>query len=348
MQRLRSAAAAFTRAMSYQSRQYPNLAVPRTRWSYKVEEPEANVSPQAFIHKRIDWFDDEHWREFVGAGRITLSRGAALLPVAETATVQFGDVIEMVRPLPDDWFDPIQIPVDILHDDGSLLWVNKPPGLLVQPAGEDQLNNLLSALHARFRNTDDPSQDRVPHLAHRIDRFTSGLVLLATTEKAKKHLSRQFEERKVNKDYLALVHGHFPTSEGEIVAAIDKDHDCPYPRYFVGDKGKESLTQYRVLETFAKASLVIFKPVTGRTHQIRVHAAHAGHPLLGDAVYGLAEDAIDPSVRFERCALHSHRLSLIHPISKQLVAFEAPLAPDMKAMVERLRAISAEAGQLAP
>jgi RluA family pseudouridine synthase len=208
-------------------------------------------------------------------------------------------------------------------------------------------------MHARFRDTENPDNDRVPHIGHRIDKEPSGVLLFAFSEKWKADVSTQFEQRTVRKQYEALVHGHMSAPEGEVDAPILHRREG-WPRLIVNDAGLPSRTSWRVEEKFAHASLVRFFPHTGRTHQIRVHAAHLGHPLLCDSTYGGQRPTYASGLRgvpdderpegeqpiLERVALHSARLEIAHPVSGERFAVEAPLPADLRAAADAMRAAS--------
>jgi 23S rRNA pseudouridine1911/1915/1917 synthase len=270
--------------------------------------------------------------------------------------------------------DPGSIPIHTLYDDGQLLCLDKQPGIVVHPVGGHMLDNLLSALHARYRDHDDPALDRVPHVCHRIDKETSGVFLVAFDGRLKARVSRQFEERTVRKEYLALVHGVPAEPEGEIEAPI-RYVETDYPRLSVHPDGLPSRTDWRTEESFGDAALVRFFPRTGRTHQIRLHAAHIGHPLLCDYTYGgrrpiLRSQVSTPGAALpppapaslarpypptgapgpvekpllDRCALHAARLELVHPGTGEEIVFEAPLPADLRATAAFLRARPAAPG----
>jgi len=245
------------------------------------------------------------------------------------------------------------VPIESLHEDEALVAVNKQPGIVVHPTSGHTLENVLSAMHARFRDTANPQNDRVPHICHRIDKETSGVLLFAFSETWKADVSMQFERRTVRKQYLALVHGHMAAREGEVDAPILHRREG-WPRLIVNSAGLPSRTSWRVEEELPHASLVRFFPHTGRTHQIRVHAAHLGHPLLCDSTYGGTRPIVASALRgiaesarpedeepiLDRVALHSARLEILHPVSGTTFVLEAPLPADLRRAVEALRRLA--------
>ncbi len=331
---------------SRQARRYADLSKPRSRWDLRVELPDAGLRLDRFMAKRVRWRSRTELQEMVEEGHVSVNG-----EVRTKASVKLrnGDHVVIAIPVDADAPDPGRIPIDVLADDGVLLAVNKRPGIVVHPVSGHTLENVLSALHARYRDTSDPARDRVPHICHRIDKETSGVLLVAFSDAWKADVSDQFERRTVRKEYLALVHGS-PPDEGAIDAPILHSRDA-WPRLSIDPAGLPSLTHFRVEERFDGAALVRYFPRTGRTHQIRVHSAHIGHPLLCDASYGGARPAYASALRgvaedvrdaeetplLERVALHAARLEVRHPVSGEQAVFEAPLPDDMADAVARLR-----------
>lgn len=330
---------------SRQPRRYADLSIPRTRWDLNVEIPEDGMRLDLFLAKRVRWKSRTELQSMVDEGQVTVNGRVRKSGVK----LRTSDRVEIEVPLREGEADPATIPIEILHDDGMLLCVNKQPGIVVHPVGRHQLDNLLSALHARYRDPTDPKKDRVPHVCHRIDKNTSGVFLVAFDEKLKADVSLQFERREVRKQYLAIVHGVPDPDQGEIDAPILYD-EATRPKLCVHDSGQPSQTGYEVVESFGHAALVRFLPRTGRTHQIRIHSAWIGHPLLCDPEYGHERslwgrelsptpppDAPDAPPLLTRCALHSASLTVRHPRTGELVTFEAPLPDDLVQVVDALR-----------
>ncbi len=291
-----------------------------------------------FLVKRVDWKSRNELQTLIDEGRITVN---GVVRKASTKLLTKDNVVVALDPK--EAPDYASVPIDVIYEDAALLCVNKRPGVVVHPVGRHQLTNLLSALHARYRNHDEPAKDRVPHVCHRIDKDTSGCFLVAFSTKWKADVSRQFESRDVKKEYLALVHGVPSAAQGVVDAPIVTVED-PYPVHSVDERGLSARTRWRVEETFPSrdAALVRFFPETGRTHQIRVHSAHLGHPLLCDARYGgrgphFATDG-DAEPVLSRCALHAARLEIRHPATGETIVFDAPFPPDMAAAVAAFRA----------
>lgn len=322
---------------SRQKRRYADLSKPRRSWDLCVELPEAGMRLDRFLTKRVDWKSRNELQTLIDEGRITVNgavrKASTALAVRDNVVIAL-DVVDAP--------DYAAIPIDVIHEDEALLCINKQAGIVVHPVGRHQLLNLLSALHARYRDHGDASKDRVPHVCHRIDRDTSGCFLVAFSQDWKADVSLQFESRQVQKEYLALVHGIPAADEGVIDGAILTRLD-PYPLHSVDPAGVPARTRWRVEERFPSrdAALVRFFPETGRTHQIRVHAASIGHPLLCDTRYGgtgphFARDG-DPEPVLARCALHAARLEIRHPVTQRRIVFEAPLPADIAGAVQAFR-----------
>ena len=270
-------------------------------------------------------------RHLIDAGRVTV-QGARRKP---GYVVRAGDRVEVeVLVAPPAEAAPEDLPLRILYEDAVLVAIDKAPGMVVHPAPGRWQGTLVNALLHRWGPL--PARDDArPGIVHRLDRETSGVMVIARTLAALEHLGRQFHDRTVAKRYLAVVHG--VPREDELVV------DAPIGRHPVERKkmstraraGRPALTRARVLERFASAALVEAVPETGRTHQIRVHLAARGHPILGDRLYGGAR-AAHPAIG--RHALHAAALTITHPERNERLTVRAPLWPDMAALVGALRA----------
>ena len=224
---------------------------------------------------------------------------------------------------------PEDIPLKIVYEDDTLLVIDKPAGLVVHPGNGNWSGTLMNALlhHA-------PSLAKVPRagIVHRLDKETSGLLVVAKTLVAQTHLVRQLQARTVKRIYWAVALGEFER-DGMVQAAIGR-HPVQRTKMAVVAGGRPALTYYRVLECFPGCTLIECSLETGRTHQIRVHMASIKHPLLGDPVYGRDSPQLPP---FGRQALHAKRLGLIHPLTGEAMSWQSPLPTDMKSLLEILR-----------
>lgn len=229
---------------------------------------------------------------------------------------------------------PEAIALDVVFENGDVLIVNKPAGMVVHPAAGHAHGTLVHAALAHAPDLRGVGGELRPGVIHRLDKDTSGLILLAKHDQAHQFLQAQFKARSVEKVYLALVEGHPPTPQGRVEAPIGRD---PRQRQRMAvvpaGRGREAETTFRVLESFGEHALVEVRPHTGRTHQIRLHLAFLGCPVLGDRVYGRRR----ASLRVERQMLHAWRLRVLLPGEQAPRALEAPAPPDFEAALAALR-----------
>ena len=240
-----------------------------------------------------------------------------------------------------DW-SAENIPLDLVHVDHDLIIVNKPAGLVVHPGHGNPSGTLVNALLSEF-----PELEEIPRagIVHRLDKETSGVLAVARSLKAQANLVKQLKDRSMSRQYVALVYGH-PNKEGTIDAPMDR-HRLQRTKMAVVYSGKPAVTHYRVTETTAHCAWVQVKLESGRTHQIRVHMMHIGHPLIGDPVYrqgrpGLGRAAVaarDLIDQFPRQALHAQLLGLKHPSTLEMVQFEVPMAQDLAELHAQLKIV---------
>jgi 23S rRNA pseudouridine1911/1915/1917 synthase len=227
---------------------------------------------------------------------------------------------------------PEDIPLDVVHEDDALLVVNKPAGMVVHPALGHTSGTLVNAVLAHCRQVADVGGLERAGIVHRLDKDTSGLMLIAKDEATHTALQRQFKRRQVAKTYLALVEGHVQPREGIIEAPVGRDKQ-QRKRMAVVRHGREARTTYRAVEYFADHTLLEVRPHTGRTHQVRVHLAWLGYPVVGDAVYGYRHQRLLQGRHF----LHAAHLRFTHPATGEEVEYTAPLPPELAAILTRLR-----------
>jgi 23S rRNA pseudouridine1911/1915/1917 synthase len=266
-------------------------------------------------------------QEWLRAGHITVD-GRTARPRTQ---VTGGEKISVAPPRPPDAAPRAQrMPLKIVHEDAALMVIDKPAGLVVHPGAGQPDRTLMNALLAHA-----PALAGVPRagIVHRLDKDTSGLLVVAKTVESQASLVRQLAERTMRRAYLALVQGDPPAS-GTIDAPVGRDARAR-TRMAVTHRGKPARTTYRVLERFGRAALVECRLDTGRTHQIRVHFQHIHHPLVGDTVY---RRGTRHGIAFPRQALHAAELSLRHPVSGDAMTWRAPLPRDFKRLVDELRA----------
>lgn len=230
-----------------------------------------------------------------------------------------------------------EIPLDVLYEDDDLLVIAKPAGMVVHPAPGHWSGTLVSALLHRWQGREAGLDELRPGIVHRLDRDTSGVLVIGKTAEVVTRLSAQFRSRKVEKEYLAVVWRCPRPKAGSIDKPIGR-HPTRRKRMAIRESGRAAVTRYEVSEDFGDLAALRVLPETGRTHQIRVHLAAIGHPILGDKVYGRARAVADPILRdFPRQALHARRLEIDHPRTGERLRFEAPLPADLDALLTRLR-----------
>lgn len=226
------------------------------------------------------------------------------------------------------------IPLDIIFENDDLLVINKPAGMVVHPAAGHETGTLVHAVLGYEPELEGIGGEERPGVVHRLDKETSGLILVAKNERAHRWLQDQFRLRKVEKIYLALVDGAPPTPSGRVEAPIGRD---PSHRKKMAvmppGKGREAVSEYITLESFKKHTLLEFHPFTGRTHQIRLHCTFLGCPIVGDKVYGHRKQSIE----IDRHFLHAAKLKIVLPGNSQPQTFEAPLPEDLRAILDSLR-----------
>jgi 23S rRNA pseudouridine1911/1915/1917 synthase len=239
-------------------------------------------------------------------------------------------------------FTPENIPIDIIYEDETLVVVNKRAGLVVHPAAGTPSGTLANALAYHFQHLPDIGTGVRPGIVHRLDRDTSGLLVVAKTEAALENLSDQFRDRTVFKSYVALVHGRVLSNSGKIDQPLARD-PSNRTRMAVVRGGRNALSLYRVRRTFQRFTLLDVELKTGRTHQIRVHLAWLKHPVVGDETYGGGRDNTipDPQLRarirnLKRHFLHAEKLAFTHPATKEAMKFESPLPAELSELLELL------------
>ncbi len=253
--------------------------------------------------------------------------------------VRGGEVVEISIPEPEpNWMVPQAIPLKVVYEDADLIVIDKPAGLVVHPAAGHATGTLQNALLHHF-----PELERLPRsgIVHRLDKETSGLLVVARSERAHRSLVEQLQRRTVSRIYAALVHG-VVKRPGTVSAPIGR-HPRDRKRFAVVEGGKEAITHYEIERRFPHCTLLQVRLETGRTHQIRVHMASIGHPLVGDPQYGkkrMAKGVPSEIARFPRQALHAKRLALIHPDSGEGMVWESPLPEDFGTLLHHLQRFS--------
>lgn len=245
-----------------------------------------------------------------------------------------GEIITITIPPPDAARTRAEaIPLDIVYEDDSLIVINKPAGMVVHPATGHEHGTLVNAVLSHAPEMVVGNEER-PGVVHRLDRDTSGLIVIAKTDPALHALQHQFAGRTVHKTYLALVHGKVNVAQGKIDAPIGRDpRDRKKMAVVSGAHGRAGVTIFRTLDTNDLYSLLQVEPQTGRTHQIRVHLAFIKHPVVGDEIYGRKKDTLGLTRQF----LHAWRLEFTHPVTQGSLAFIAPLPSELQEALNQAR-----------
>lgn len=292
------------------------------------------------LAKLLPEYSRSRLQEWVVQGLVTLNGAAA----TSKQKVWGGEKLSVIPQsnLADQPYQAEDIALEIVYEDESIIIINKPVGLVVHPGSGNWQGTLLNALLHH-----DPSLGEVPRagIVHRLDKDTSGLLVVARTITAQTALVRQLQERSVSREYMALAHGEIERG-GRVDQPIDR-HPSQRTKMAVVEGGKPAVTHYSVVESFPGCTLVRCKLETGRTHQIRVHMAHIRHPLVGDHIYIKGAQKCPPEMRstlleFPRQALHAERLGLEHPETGEWMEWQVSMPSDMQQLLERIRAVAHE------
>lgn len=339
-----------------------------TELSAKATELDAGERLDRFLASQFDSLSRSRLKTLIKEGAVSKVRAGEHLTITDpNRSIVAGEIFRLALPDPVPALpQPEDIPLDVLFEDDDLILVNKPAGMAVHPAPGSWTGTLVNALlyHCEGGLPGIGGVER-PGIVHRIDKDTTGVIVVAKTERAHKALSARFAEHDIDRSYVALIRGAPRPRQGTITGAIGRSKSDRKKMAVVepGD-GKDAVTHYQVVETFGRlsktdpspaAALITCKLETGRTHQIRVHMAHSGHSLIGDPVYGrhrgikafghgaAFDTATDVSRRLTRQALHAASLSFPHPVSGELVAVTAPLPDDFDSVLNALRQLPSEA-----
>ena len=279
-----------------------------------------------FLTYRCEGLSRSRLQRLITGGWVTVNGS----PAKRAARLLAGQVVtlEMPEPVPAH-LSPQDIPLGVVYQDRDILVVDKPAGLVVHPGPGHPDRTLVNAVLALCPDLQGIGGTIRPGIVHRLDKDTSGLLVIAKSDQAHARLADQLKERAFNKLYLALVHGHLSPGEAMIDAPIGRD-SRNRKRMAVVDGGREAATRYKTVKRYVGYTLAEAQPVTGRTHQIRVHFASMGHPIAGDSTYGKPHSALD------RHFLHANRLGLRHPSTGRYVEFESELAGDLRSFLTGL------------
>ena len=296
---------------------------------YEVNDEHKGERVDKFLAAQLDGLTRSGIQKLITAGSVLVGGK----PADKNYKLRSGDVVDVTIPDPEVLdVRPQDIPVDIVYEDDSLLVVNKPKGMVVHPAAGNPDGTLVNALlyHCDGRLSSINGVIR-PGIVHRIDKQTSGLLMVAKTDKAHNCLAQQIKEHSFTREYQAILTGRLKEKSGTINAPIGRSKYDRKKMCVTQLNSKEAVTHYEVLEEFGQYSLVKFRLETGRTHQIRVHSAYIGHPVLGDDVYG------KPFQGLEGQCLHAKKIGFVHPETEEYMEFDSELPQYFTAVLNRLR-----------
>ena len=307
--------------------------------TFEVSEAEAGERLDAFLAARVEGTSRTTIKRFIEDEDVLVGGR----PAKPSYKLSAGERIEVEIPAPPPVdLTPEDIPLDIVHEDEDLVVVNKPAGMVTHPAAGVRAGTLANALAFHFKNLSTHAGEFRPGIVHRLDRDTSGLIVVAKNARAHENLSDQFRARTIFKSYVALGHGHAERDSGRVEQPIGRD-PRHRTRMAVVRGGRDALSLWRVRQRFARFTLFDVEIKTGRTHQIRVHLAHIKHPVVGDATYGAGRDRNLPDNNLRariaalgRLFLHAERLSFKHPRTSETLSFNAPLPKELQEFLDSL------------
>ena len=307
--------------------------------TFRVDSHEAGLRLDAYLASHIEGWSRARLQRLIEAEDVLVNGK----PAKASYKLRENDELEVELTAPASTsFTPEAIPIEIVYEDETLVVVNKPSGLVVHPAAGIHSGTLANALAYHFQQLPDSGAGVRPGIVHRLDRDTSGLLVVAKTEAALEHLSEQFRDRTVFKSYVALVHGRMAAESGKIDQPLARD-PSNRTRMAVVRGGRSALSLFRVRRHFDRFTLLDVELKTGRTHQIRVHLAWLKHPVVGDETYGGGRDNTiqDPRLRAHvrklgRHFLHAERLGFTHPQTGERVEFNRPLPPELSELLAEI------------
>jgi 23S rRNA pseudouridine1911/1915/1917 synthase len=295
--------------------------------SVKASSADRNKRLDQFLRERLPEYSRSRLQEWIEQGRVLVDgspqKRSYLLKGSEQIDVAPGE-LPPLRATPED------LPIEVLYEDADVIAIDKPAGMVVHTGAGRHSGTLVNAVLHRFGKLSSVGGELRPGIVHRLDRFTSGAILIARNDAAHRNLAEQFASRQVEKIYIALVHGRLKSDQGRITTPIARD---PVARVRMTARlahGRHASTSYQVLKRFEETTLVEVKIGTGRTHQIRVHLASIGHPVVGDKLYGA------PPSELGRYFLHARQITFTSPTGGERITIAAPLPPELVAYLDGL------------
>lgn len=306
---------------------------------FSIEPEEVGKRLDSYLSEKIEGYSRTYMQKLIDEGHCKVNGKG----VKANYKLRLGDRIEAVVPDPVPLeVEPENIALDIVHEDDDIIIINKPQGMVVHPAHGNYSGTVVNALLEHCKNLSDYNSltgingVMRPGIVHRIDKDTSGIIVIAKNNEAHLSLSEQLKEHSINRKYIALLEGRMKNDSGVVETLIGRNPKDRKQMAVVSVNGKKAVTHYRVLERFENNTLIEAVLETGRTHQIRVHMAYLGHPVVGDTVYGYKKQRFETKGQL----LHAKILGFIHPIRKEYVEFEAPLPDYFEKILRTLRSKS--------
>lgn len=312
---------------------------------YDIQSEHRGTRLDRFLINATEGLSRTYLQRLIRDGEVTINRKVAKQP---SYALRDGDQVCLTVPPPRplDTVQPEQISLDILHEDSHLIVLNKPAGMLVHPANGVNVGTLVNALLAHCTDLSGIGGVERPGIVHRLDKDTSGALVVAKTDVVHRGLSVQFEQHSITRQYVAVVCGAPTKPTGTIDARIARSRRDRRRMTTVKTGGRHAVTHYKVLERYPRFALVQLTLETGRLHQIRVHLQHIGHPVVGDAVYGGEQRALNDAdipelkhvlAQLKRQALHARLLGFAHPATGEHLSFSVPMPKDMQRIVDTLQ-----------
>jgi 23S rRNA pseudouridine1911/1915/1917 synthase len=297
---------------------------------FEVQQENSNERLDIYLTRQIPNMSRSHIQKLITGGLVTVQGK----PAKANYKIQPDDTVAVTVPDPEPVeIVPEAIPLDVLYEDADVIVINKPRGMVVHPAVGNYQGTLVNALLEHCHDLSGINGDVRPGIVHRLDKDTSGVMVVAKTDRAHIELAKQIKDRVAGRKYIAIVHGNLKAEEGLIDAPIGRHPTDRKKMAVTFNHSREAKTKFRVTQRFGNYSVVECRLMTGRTHQIRVHMAHIGHPVVGDPKYGPKQAHFAISGQ----ALHSAELTFFHPVTGETMVFAAPLPADMQAIINQLK-----------
>lgn len=298
----------------------------KKEFKFQVSSPGMRLD--VFLHKKLKELARAKVKKLIKEARVKVNNKVVIKPAYK---LKAKDLITAIVQIPERLTIPAwDIPVQIIYEDEDIIVVNKPPDMLTHPTSIDRTNTLVNALVYRFNQLSDLAGALKPGIVHRLDKDTSGIILIAKNNYAHSKLAEQFKNRTIEKKYLAVVEGRVGYDEGVINQPIARGHFERKKMRIDYSRGKPAETYFKVLARLHNYTFLVLHPKTGRTHQLRVHMKHYGHPILGDSKYGRKSELI------KRQALHAYSMRIKHPRTNEELYFKAGLPDDFKKVLEKI------------